>query len=785
MESIDWDIYAKSYEDTQHLLGRPDLAQKHYDMIGKDQGRDAGFDATLLYCTALECPSEESAKSFYLNAPTIQGLCRSRQCLIDCVRQHSALADYMPENTEYVIGPVVDELLFSLYLGKQKRALADVVDELVQRITEELIGDLALKAPPTVPASGVSSPGAPVLQRPAAVKIASRRNHVLQLDCVVTLGEPACHVLIGTCIDPDHQIDAVRLCWGDRRIDVTQQIISFVRPARAAQILAANPALDLRSEPIGFAILLNGKLVGGGAPDGLEVEALGESSTLISPQTQDPAAIDQDDLRSFWSAAHSQLSQLLARELSALPAAWLQKILPERASPSNPVQFSVESFYSFDNRQILIANLRDPQHRLKAVYLSQRHGAMQLLDDCSVRGLGAHDENGPREYFLSNSPAVGLFDEEVVLFGLMDHGQWFRIERTVQPATADMLLRDLVRIFETLQGKVFDRVYDQMVKPVVDALFAPQTFNNPAYLMQALGETKGSPNPPECSALVFASALHRNLVAQVSQLELAAAEPGKIEVLLYLEQAPSAKALDFYLRQLAWFNINIRIFSAPAQQGFGRTLNQLAAQARGNHLLLLGEQVLPITPKWLKAMEQHLGKEDVAIVLPLSLNVGGTVDNGGFAFELEQGSRTWRVCNELKSLPLKRMEGCAPYNVPFGLLQAALVRKAGFERLGGVAEDLHGMDLCSIDYCLRVHAQGKKIMLDPSVHFQVLPKPANVSQAGQGRSELLKRYKSKVLNQRWASVIEEQFTEWRVGSTALHPEQNARKGVLDILKGLR
>lgn len=805
MEAIDWDVYAKSYEDTQHLVGRPDLAQKHYDLIGRDQGRDPAFNALLLALTNSECPDESAAKSWYLSYPDPSHLCRSRRSLMDLVANDPVLFGLLPGNSDYLLGPAVDEVLFSLYLERTPRPLEDLIRIVVERITEELIGDVSLSTPaPKQKANGLHTPEVgriplsvnsgqsatnPVVQRPSVIRRSSLRDFLLEVDSVVTLADGRGVLILGVCLDPDSQIQSIQISATQLRIDVSRKVVRFNRPARAKELQSRGLTNAVEQSQIGFALLIRGDLLNNDSLSALYVENQSGVTTKIGLPSAGLESFDAQDLAGAWIALHHDIYQILDGDVSSLPSVWLEAILPLQTGLSNRVQFAIQALQVFDDRLLMYATLRDPQLSLKALYWKQPSGTLISLAPHMVRAMTRADEHGPLELLLVNLEATPVLGDAIQILGLQDDGQWFRIDHVAISVSSVDALRQLEEVCKPLHGYVLDGIFRGIVDPIADRLFIPQASKNPAYRIQTLGHHVVQGPQIQVSAVVQAEAIDNGLLALLSSLDKQQRLGTRIEVLLGLRSLPSHNELKRFMAQLKWFELDVRIYTTPSANVFSSMANQLSQYAVGEHLLIMSADVLPVSVSWLKSLLSGLS-DTVGVVFPLFLNVGGTIEHGGQTFCRLPVDGAWATENLLRSLPLERIQHVGTYDVPFGLIHTAVVRRKDFEDLDGLDESVPDFELCSMAWCMKVWDKGMASVVDSKVMVQ-LRRPTEIlnswsyQQTGHVvQTELSQRYRQRVLNERWGGIVSRRYSDWSLGlgNTATLIEN--KRSVSEILKGL-
>ncbi len=157
---------------------------------------------------------------------------------------------------------------------------------------------------------------------------------------------------------------------------------------------------------------------------------------------------------------------------------------------------------------------------------------------------------------------------------------------------------------------------------------------------------------------------------------------------------------------------------------FAAVINRAAAQATGDLLLLLNDDVSPITPDWLQNMvvfTEGAGPWCADIVGPRLLYGNGLVQHGGVIMGLANlCEHAFRLAPGDDAGP----QGVARLDRQVSAVTAAcmLVRRALFEALNGMDEGF-AIALNDVDFCLRAGEAGARIVFAAGVdlyHFESL-----------------------------------------------------------------
>jgi len=144
---------------------------------------------------------------------------------------------------------------------------------------------------------------------------------------------------------------------------------------------------------------------------------------------------------------------------------------------------------------------------------------------------------------------------------------------------------------------------------------------------------------------------------------------------------------------------------------FARLNNRLASLARGEHLLLLNNDIEVITPDWLEALLEHSQRQEVGAVGAQLLYADGTVQHAGVVLGMRGVAG-----HAHKYLPAKRTGYfCFPRLIRnYSAVTAAclMMRKAVYEEVGGMDERL-AVTFNDVDLCLRLRARGYLVVYTP------------------------------------------------------------------------
>lgn len=186
------------------------------------------------------------------------------------------------------------------------------------------------------------------------------------------------------------------------------------------------------------------------------------------------------------------------------------------------------------------------------------------------------------------------------------------------------------------------------------------------------------------------------------------------ELLLVDNASDDAGVLAYYEELQSRLEERVQVLHFDAPFNFSAMNNLAASHARGEYLLLLNNDTECIHDDWLDAMMAHAQRPDVGIVgsrllFPDSLTVqhaGVVLGLTGTAGHVFLGSLSHEAPGYLN-----RALADQEYSAVTGA--SLLIRKSLFDEVGGLDEQAFGISFSDIDLCLKVRAQGYRIVWTP------------------------------------------------------------------------
>ncbi|MGC1165694.1 MAG: glycosyltransferase [Solirubrobacterales bacterium] len=213
---------------------------------------------------------------------------------------------------------------------------------------------------------------------------------------------------------------------------------------------------------------------------------------------------------------------------------------------------------------------------------------------------------------------------------------------------------------------------------------------------------------------------------------------GNYEIVVVVDEGID-QAIVTELQEIAGERLRLVEFSGPFD--FSAKINRGAVRGRGEHLLLLNDDVEVTTPNWIERMVMYSEREEIGAVGGRLLWGDTRIQHVGITFE--------------GALPHHHYRGFAQSFTGYAnavriarnclaVTGACLMtRRDVFERLGGLTSTFP-VNFNDVDYCLKVHVEGHRIVYDPDLvmfHFESSSRDAKVD-----------RWEVELLLERWQQV---------------------------------
>lgn len=179
---------------------------------------------------------------------------------------------------------------------------------------------------------------------------------------------------------------------------------------------------------------------------------------------------------------------------------------------------------------------------------------------------------------------------------------------------------------------------------------------------------------------------------------------------------------------------------------FANKLNFIAKHARGDHFLILNDDIEVISPEWMTAMLEFSQQKEIGMVGAKLFFPDGTLQHVGVVMGIGGGaSHVFTKCPGNHHGYFSSAELIRNYSVVTGA--CCMTRREIFEDLGGLDEQF-GIDYNDVDYCLRVRESGYRVVFTPYAQLTHHESVSLGSRAGK-----VARPEEHLLRTRWAKVI--------------------------------
>ncbi|MFN4329334.1 MAG: glycosyltransferase family 2 protein [Limnobacter sp.] len=776
MEAIDWDVYAKSYEDTQHLVGRPDLAQKHYDLIGRDQGRDHGFNPLLVFCLYDDVQTLDDARKAVLRDPARYPI-RSRLALKQAVASFPTLVGLLPKSADYLLEPAVDAFLFQIQLEQRKIGVNSALDGLVQEVTNELLADLSvereqvLKALPKAESPLVA--GAVVSRRDSVVKVAQKAPYVVRVEALIPVLQGAAYLVLGYVFDPEQQWSGFELQTDQKTYNIFPLLKRFVWHSKAQVLLDGGIPGDYLEPDVGFAALIHAEKVEG-TP--MRVTCTFKDAEVLAVQPPMPLLneIDQAIIPVLWTLFHGDLFECSEGRLELLDSVFLDKRVPQQARKS-PFRLGLDHVFKLQRNLLISGHLLDTQQALKALYLRLSSGRCMRLDETLVRT--------PRPDLSDEAQAFGVPEEttgfcaftkdvfvddqgEVELIALLDSGEWICDNTSAEvanPATTRSLLLDQwnLQMSEHSRGMLV-----RVIEPVFP-LLAEARRAQIKRVAPTVSQFGSKVARPEVSIVVYCSGNGDELKYLLSSVKLEASKLA-LEVVVVADVHATQKLERLLKVQADMLGLSIQLIGHQGHLEYGSAINFAAEHCAGRFLCLLDSSVMPTQGAWLSTLLQVFkSKPNIGLLAPRLLNLDGMVQSAGVRFVPETHPvALWAGDSPCRGLPVNSVSLPDTYEMPAVTLECALLERKLFLGLSGFDITFSEGRLEAADLCLRIWQADRTVVVSSNIdmtqigfnHLSDIDNPDYV------HKEMLAN--RRLQHNRWATFIDQRFQNWQAGTSS-------------------
>jgi GT2 family glycosyltransferase len=229
---------------------------------------------------------------------------------------------------------------------------------------------------------------------------------------------------------------------------------------------------------------------------------------------------------------------------------------------------------------------------------------------------------------------------------------------------------------------------------------------------------------------------------------LPAAERTKAEILIVDNDSIDPATLA-YLAEIK--ETLATVLHIPGEFNFPRLNNRAAKVAHGDVLCLLNNDIKALDDRWLEEMLSRIAAGDVGAVGALLVWPSGIVQHGGVVLGPSFAAK--HAFND-------RVDGDGGYG---DLLRVAhecsavtaaclVTRRCDYLDVGGMDEIRFPVNFNDVDYCLKLRANGKRIVFTPHAKLMHLESASRGSDVGAGQTERFER-ELQNLREKWGEVL--------------------------------
>lgn len=181
---------------------------------------------------------------------------------------------------------------------------------------------------------------------------------------------------------------------------------------------------------------------------------------------------------------------------------------------------------------------------------------------------------------------------------------------------------------------------------------------------------------------------------------------------------------------------------------FANKMNFIAKHAKGEHLLILNDDIEVISPEWMTAMLEFSQQPEVGVVGAKLFYPDGRIQHAGVVMGIGGGA-SHIFTGKPKNYPgyFSSAKVIKNYSVVTGA--CAMTKRKLFEEIGGFDEKFR-IDYNDVDYCLRIRAKGLRVVYTPYAelfHHESTSLGSRAGNVGQAEEELLRsRWKDVIAN---------------------------------------
>lgn len=262
------------------------------------------------------------------------------------------------------------------------------------------------------------------------------------------------------------------------------------------------------------------------------------------------------------------------------------------------------------------------------------------------------------------------------------------------------------------------------------------------------------PDPPPLVSVIIPTRDRGELLGACMDGLLHGTDYPRIEVLIVDNESTDPATLALLARLAE--DSRVRVLPVPGAFNYSRLNNLAVAQARGEVLLLLNNDIEVIEPNWLREMVSHALRPEIGAVGAKLLYPDDTVQHAGvvLGFGWPEGVGGHMFLQARRDDP-----------GPFDMLAVArsasavtaaclAVRRSLYDEVGGLDEEGLKVAFNDVDFCLRLRERGYRNLWTP---FALLYHKESASRGSDATGEKAERLRREVavMRARWGAALDD------------------------------
>ena len=221
------------------------------------------------------------------------------------------------------------------------------------------------------------------------------------------------------------------------------------------------------------------------------------------------------------------------------------------------------------------------------------------------------------------------------------------------------------------------------------------------------------------------------------------------EILIADNDSDDPKVLEFYRQQTA--KKNIHVLKIPGPFNYSSINNRAAAEARGEVLVLLNNDIEVTHASWLRELVAHAIRPEVGAVGALLLYPNGKIQHAGVILGIGGvAGHVGKKFSQHREVGGNRTKVVQNFSAVTGACLA--VRKKLYQEVGGLDETNLPVSFNDVDFCLKLQAAGYWNVWTPQA---LLIHHESASRGAENTPAKIKRFHGEIatMQQRWGDFL--------------------------------